>query len=485
MKSKIAVVAVLTFTAGAFFYARPRNHIPSDLRDAVADSGAMSELKTAGQDMYGQEQVPAPAEAAPAAAEETAQKGLPSAPAAVREWTVMVFMSARNNLGDSRMLGLAGKFDKKDLAEMARVGSTDKVNVVVEHASNGKPARRLLITKGGSVPYGEFPGADMGDYNRLADFAVWTKRAFPAKRYMLVVWGHGLGWLDPARRRPEGGGNKGVAFDDETGNYIRTRQLGEALRRIGHVDVLMQHACLMQTAEVLYELKDDVGLFVGSEEEMLALGYEYDKLLAFLNADPGATYGRLSAFLMAKQREYFVAGLPVGPVRVSLEAKGATLSAVRGEALKELPAYLDAFADAAMRNREEAAVKKAVSAVIRFASLYADDEDKLMSPGMDLYDFARIVGANAENPETKRAAAGLAAFIKNRLVVDSVGINRDRRNDYTYAKVGGIAINMTLKAKSFPASFAGAFDGEYRDLALSKDSRWDEFVEWTDRVWRR
>ncbi|MDA8129901.1 MAG: hypothetical protein M0011_00195 [Elusimicrobia bacterium] len=64
MKTKIALVAVLTVTAGAFFYARPHNHIPSDLRDAPADNAvAFGELKS------GSSGVEAPVPAEPAAVE--------------------------------------------------------------------------------------------------------------------------------------------------------------------------------------------------------------------------------------------------------------------------------------------------------------------------------------------------------------------------------------------------------------------------------
>ncbi|MDA8129900.1 MAG: hypothetical protein M0011_00190 [Elusimicrobia bacterium] len=38
MKTRMAVVAVLTVAAGVFFYTRPHSHIPSDLRDAPADN---------------------------------------------------------------------------------------------------------------------------------------------------------------------------------------------------------------------------------------------------------------------------------------------------------------------------------------------------------------------------------------------------------------------------------------------------------------
>lgn len=40
MKTKTIVLAFLAVTAGVFAYTRPHNAMPSDLRDAVADSAA-------------------------------------------------------------------------------------------------------------------------------------------------------------------------------------------------------------------------------------------------------------------------------------------------------------------------------------------------------------------------------------------------------------------------------------------------------------
>ncbi|MDO8803666.1 MAG: clostripain-related cysteine peptidase, partial [Elusimicrobiota bacterium] len=189
---------------------------------------------------------------------------------AQKEWTIMVFMNAKNNLSDSQLLGLVGKWAEKDIKEMKEVGTTDKINIVVEHGIKGKGARRLLITKKGGMfssgekVYGEYPNADMGDYKRVVEFAKWAKTTFPAKKTMLVLWNHGLGWIDPKMdQAPSGTGTaaKGILFDDETKNYLRTAQMKEMMRQIGYTDIVMQNACLQQMAEVLYEMKDSAGLF--------------------------------------------------------------------------------------------------------------------------------------------------------------------------------------------------------------------------------
>lgn len=417
-------------------------------------------------------------------------------PMAQKEWTVMVFMNAHNNLSDSQLLGLVGKWAEKDVAEMKEVGTTDKVNIVVELGLKGKGSRRMLITKkngilsSGEKVYSEDPKADMGDYKRVVEFARWAKTTFPAKKTMLVLWNHGLGWIDPKMdQAPSGTGTgaaKGILFDDETKNYLRTAQMKEMMRQIGYTDIVMQNACLQQMAEVLYEMKDSVGLFVGSEETMLAQGYDYTKLLNFMNANPAFTSEQLSDWLMNWYKEFYAAGMPVGPVNMPLGDQGATLSTVRPQALGELPGYLDGFANAAIRNNEEAAVKLAVANVIRFTSLDPkNDKKKLIAAYADLADFARIVGENAQSAETRLAAEALVGFVRTRLVLRSVGLNGDKENGYDYTKVGGIAINTTMKIKKVPDALANLYETKYGDLSLSKASQWDEFVNWTDEVWRK
>jgi hypothetical protein len=412
-----------------------------------------------------------------------------------KEWTIMVFMNAKNDLSDSQLMGLVGKWAEKDIKEMKEVGTSDKVNIVVEHGAKGKGSKRMLITKKGGMfssgekVYGEYPNADMGDYKRVAEFVQWSKKTFPSKKTMLVLWNHGLGWIDPTMEQaPSGTGtsNKGILFDDETKNYVRTRQMGDMMKMAGYVDIVMQNACLQQMAEVLYEMKDYTGLFVGSEETMLAQGFDYTGLLNFMNANPAFTHEQLGDYMVKWYKAFYAGGMNIGPISMPLDDMGATLSLVRPAALNELPGYLDAFASAAMSNNEEAAAKAAVGQVIRFTSLDpANDKQKNIAAYADLHNFAAIFGANARSQEARQASDNLMGFIKNRLVLRNVGINGDKVNGYDYTKVGGIAINTTMKIKAVPAQLENIFETKYNELSLSKASQWDEFVTWTDGVWRK
>ena len=418
-------------------------------------------------------------------------------PLDAKEWTVMVFMNAKNDLSEKKFLGLTGKFSQKDIAEMKKVGTTDKVNVVVEYGAAGKKTKRMLIKKKNGffskdeVVYEKFKNADMGDYKEVVDFVKWSKTNFPAKKYMLVLWNHGLGWLDPNLDNHTGGTgtSKGILFDDETKNYVKTLELGEIFKETGYIDILMMNACLMQMAEIAYEVKDNIGLLIGSEETMLAQGFDYKRLLNFMNADTSFSDREISDFLMSWYREFYNEGMELGPITVPLDAVGATLSTIRPQALNNLPYHLDRFASAAMRNNDTDAVKYAIEHVIRFTSIDAKDKEKMLSSYVDLYNFTKLVTVKliVDKPsshDTIQAAEDLMNFINTELVIRKVGINGDETNGYDYSNVGGIAIEMTRKnKKTLAIDLSSLFTTKYSDLSLSKASLWDEFLTWTDEVW--
>ncbi|MCK5357206.1 MAG: hypothetical protein KAJ48_02325, partial [Elusimicrobiales bacterium] len=170
-----------------------------------------------------------------------------------KEWTIMVFMNAKNNME---------KYGLKDVNEMEMVGSSDKVNIIVElgrvkkySISNGnwKEARRYYIEKDAnpneitSPVVKEFINVNMGNWRRLASFGKWVKKNYPAKHYMLIVWGHGSGWEKTDKSMPD----KGLSYDYETGKHFTTPELGRAIEKIGKLDIYGSDACLMQMASVV------------------------------------------------------------------------------------------------------------------------------------------------------------------------------------------------------------------------------------------
>ena len=116
------------------------------------------------------------------------------------KWTVMVYMAGDNNLDGAAL---------RDIEEMAQVGTTKDVNILVQlDRLEDKKTRRFLITKGGGYDRDcveTFGETNTGDPKILEDFLAWSIERYPAERYFLILWNHGSGWWEEARSRAAAG----------------------------------------------------------------------------------------------------------------------------------------------------------------------------------------------------------------------------------------------------------------------------------------
>ncbi len=374
------------------------------------------------------------------------------------DWTVMVYSNAKNDLE---------KYLIDDMNEMELVGSTGRMNVVVElgrmdgyDSSNGDwtGVRRYLVTKDSdmsrlaSKKLADLGMVDMGDYRSLADFGKWAKQAYPARHYMLIIENHGSGWEKDARSRAI---TRGISYDEESGNHINTPQLAKALREIGKVDVFGTDACLMQMAEVVYEIKDSADYIVGSEETEPGDGYTYNMLLGPLAANPGMD------------------ALAAGKLAVNAYAdhydgirQAYTQSLVVPAKADKLLALTNAFAAAVMATKND---QQAILYARRYAVNFSMDENR------DLYDFTRLLVDKTGSAEVRRTGRELMSFLTGDLVAHNRG--RDKApNSYSEGK-------QYTNAKGIAAYFPESSPTSgYGDLAWAKASQWDEFMAWINRL---
>ena len=360
---------------------------------------------------------------------------------ATKEWTIMVFINAKNNLERYGLL---------DMNEMEMIGSTDKVNIVTElgringyDSSDGNwiSSRRYLVTKDANMSkiaspvVADLGKVDMGDYRHLAEFANWAKTNYPAKKYMLIVWNHGSGWDKYVRM----GQTRGISYDDETGNHITTPQLGMALKAMGGVDVYGSDACLMQMPEVTYEIKDYVQYIVGSEETEPGDGYTYNDFLGPVVAKPtmGAEeLGRIAVDAYANHYQNM--------------GQEYTQSLVKASAMAGFVTVMNNFADAMVASGEKAVVKAAISNAQNYA----------VSDNRDIAHFAQLMAATTQNASVKSAAQAVESYVKFNLVTHNRQLN--------YNDSYGIAGYM-------PGYY---YNSQYNSLAWAAVSKWDEFIGW-------
>lgn len=349
------------------------------------------------------------------------------------QWTILVFLNAKNDLES---------FAFPNFAQMAEVGSTADVNIVVEF---GRPTRhwtdihgawsktlRFLVQKDmlptEAAAMEDLGAVNMGDAETLRNFVAWGRATFPAERTMLVIWDHGQGWrtrqatrpsVDPEqsarfvemrrdilragdpsaatpttpveRRVP--GGLRYVSNDDDTGDKLYNRAIQDALRAEladQRLDVLAFDACLMSMVETAYALRDVSRVMVGSEELEPGMGWNYERWLRPL-VDAG---GQVDAAGLARM-------LVQGYQDEYGDNDQTTLSAVDLASMPALAAALSAFADTAiplMTSASLPAFRKARNACKNYGAGYG-----LHSIDIAHY-MAQIVGSGLDGGLRQRAA---------------------------------------------------------------------------------
>ena len=240
-------------------------------------------------------------------------------PNSQKKWTVMVYLAGDNNLD-------ANGID--DLKEMKTVGTTANVNVIAQfdRAGAGVQTTRYCLQKGTSTEADAVESigeTNTGSPEGLIDFITWGVKNYPADHYLLVLWNHGQGWDDtdiyagergagarlgrPRRIRhslfktsvvkaakltAQGGKvARAILLDDNAKDFLDNLEMkqvvAEANHLIGHkLDILGMDACLMNMAEVAYQVRESVQYTVGSEQTEPLDGWPYDTILQALSAKP-------------------------------------------------------------------------------------------------------------------------------------------------------------------------------------------------------
>ena len=205
----------------------------------------------------------------------------------------MVYLNADNNLE---------KYGVYDFLEMARIGSTDDVNIVVqldrspkysELRGNWSSTKRFLIRKHdepiSAAAISDIGEADMGSGQTLEEFVEWTRDSYPAEHYALIIWDHGDGWRDPGDIDVRPFITKAVSHDESSGDLLFNREIQNSLARVmneSKIDIIGFDACLMATLENAYAMSHVAKIMVASEELVPGTGWDYERVLAKLVANP-------------------------------------------------------------------------------------------------------------------------------------------------------------------------------------------------------
>ncbi|MBK7464701.1 MAG: hypothetical protein IPJ50_19675 [Betaproteobacteria bacterium] len=358
---------------------------------------------------------------------------------AEREWTVMVYMNAKNNLEP---------FALSNFHSMAAVGSTPKVSVVAQlgrpstfrytdEDGNWSGVYRFLVNKN-SKPRPEQAlvdvaksgdSTDMGSPLALKQFIQWSKKTHPAKHYMLVIWNHGQGWrfqlaANNALKRqavraaltkqemdtvppttPAVGGYRAVSSDDDTGKILYNREVQEVIAAEfaqSKLDLLGYDACLMAMLETAYGVAPSVNVMVGSQELEPGSGWRYSTWLDKLVAKPGMGVEDLSKAVVESYRQQY------------LDEYLTTLSAVRLSAIAELAKSLSDFSNGVRQvgDAELQALRKARASVLAYGASVVPP----LRTSVDLSALLKAYETNSKNAALKTKSAKVRADLAKAVI---------------------------------------------------------------------
>jgi len=306
-----------------------------------------------------------------------------------KDWTLILYIAADNDLRN---------FAIRNIKQMAKIGSNQNINIVVhldiKLAGSKKATRRYYIDKNKIIHVNAQDAhsqrMDSGNPETLVSCCKWAVSNFPAQHYGLILWNHGTGALDPRRGRiirladlftfnPEINKveldrsinfmeflsektdlDRGICWDDTTGNYLTNQDLEQALGMIysnilGHkkLDFIGFDACLMQMIEVASIAKKYANIMIGSQEVILGTGWNYVETLKPFLTQSLTTEEFAKHIVKSYEKTY------------SRVTNDFTLSVMNLSMVEKLEENLDDTAKAllfALKNQRGKTVKKAIAA---------------------------------------------------------------------------------------------------------------------------
>lgn len=404
-----------------------------------------------------------------------------------KKWTVLVYLAGDNNLDED---------GARDLAEMAKVGSNKDINVVAQFDRAGTVGtQRLFITKGGGYPKDSI--ADLGETNTgdpkvLIDFLKWGISTYPAEKYMAVLWNHGSGWdeedvyeravkvspekekfarraiirgkrikktmfntsLDEILSQPAP--ERAILYDDESRDFLDNKEMKKVLTEGAKLipgnrfDLIGFDACLMNTIEVAYQLKDTAKVIVGSEETEPGAGWPYDKMLAALSAKPSMSPQELGKVIVDSYIKSYDKGANSEPV---------TMSAVNPDKISSVTSSLDKWALALKKNIMSQETFNTVLICSEKAQKFYYQTYK------DIFDLARLIKEKSTVKEIQDTSTGLMDALKP--------------GDNNYVLASKTLTPQMGNAHGASIYFPGhqSYTKYYDKLDFAKKSKWDEFVK--------
>lgn len=412
-----------------------------------------------------------------------------------KKWTILVYLAGDNNLDED---------GARDIAEMAKVGSNNDINIVAQFDRAGTVGtQRLYITKSGGYPKDSIANlgeTNTGDPKVLIDFLKWGIATYPAEHYMAVLWNHGSGWneddvysmavkLSPEKDKmlksskrafrskrirtamfsttveeilKQNAVLRGILYDDESKDFLDNAELKNVLTEVSkslpnkRFDIIGFDACLMNTIEVAYQVKDTAKVLVGSEETEPDAGWPYDTVLGALAANPSmspADFGKVIVDSYVKSYDN------------GANSEAVTMAAVNLEKITGFMTVLDKWTLALQKNIKNPETFNSILGMVDKIQKFEFQTYK------DLYDFASLVKEKSKVKDIQDASQALMDALKP---ADSNYVIAAKALTSKMSNAHGVSIYFPNRQ---------SYLKYYDKLDFSKKGKWDDFIKAYQKVY--
>jgi len=318
------------------------------------------------------------------------------------------------------------------------IASNDNVNVVIIQDTLDGPAFLYFIDEDhNKILLEELGEMNMGDYQTLSYFIDYGKQNYPADRYLLWVYNHGGGW-------------KGACMDDTNNDpFLTMDDFQKALTETGGVDIISFFACLMGSLESVYELRDLVDVYVGSED--LAHTVWWDGICGdtnqLLTDNPGLSNDEIGTQIVDF---YETQNNPLSNL--------LTVSAIKVDKIEALVNAIDALGQYFINNWRQC--KSEVKTAHENTFLLAD-----LQGWAEVFEVYDLKGFIENLPDSSEKTAVIDAF-EEALIYEVHGRSREETH--------GLSIFFPAEYES--RDLLNYYKDEDLSLDFPGDTCWDEFL---------
>ncbi|UCB59218.1 MAG: hypothetical protein JSV67_02695 [Thermoplasmatales archaeon] len=312
--------------------------------------------------------------------------------------------------------------------------SGENLNIVVLQDGEHQPASLWYINGQHETELiREMDEVNMGEYQTIYDFIQFSKENFPAERYFLSLYNHGAGW-------------RGACVDDTDNDMLSMDEIQNALTNSGGIDIICFTApCLMGSLESVYELRDCVDMYIGSEA---VSGY-------------GHWYGTIEAMCDLFEKNHSMTNYEIGEYVIETIYSNTpapdmiTMSAIRTDYLDSLALNIDILCQHLLNNYDVS--RKNILSILSSISTF--DEGVV-----DFFEFINNYQKVENNQTIMHCIENVITTYSEVIIAECHGSN--------FPNANGLSIYFPINKKSYNNNY----NDEQYGLDISNDTNWDEFI---------